>query len=199
MTDVATAYSARAAEYVEALGSMTAVHPSDEQLVDTWASMTSGRVLDAGCGPGHWTNYLHNHGVDVYGLDVVPEFVEKARIAHPSVRFDLGSIDAIDEPDDSLAGILSWFSTIHHEPSQIAIPLAEFGRVLRPGGTLLLGYFEGTEIEPFDHAVVRANRRPASELSAMLEDAGFDIIETHHRTARDCRDVGALLCELRTR
>lgn len=158
---------------------MTAVHPSDLQLVDTWASMTSGRVLDAGCGPGHWTNYLHNHGVDVYGLDVVPEFVEKARIAYPAVRFDLGSIDAIDEPDDSLAGILSWSSTIHHEPSQIAIPLAE--------------------IEPFDHAVVRAYRWPASELSARLEDAGFDIIETHHRTARGRRDVGALLCELRTR
>ena len=48
-----------------------------------------------------------------------------------------------DEPDGSLGGILAWLSTIHHEPSRIGIPLAEFARTLRPGGGLLLGYFDG--------------------------------------------------------
>ena len=86
---------------------------------------------------------------------------------------------------------------IHHEPAQIHVPLTEFARVLRPGGTLLLGYFDGTAIEPFDHAVVRAYRWPAGELSAALDAAGFDIIETHRRTERGRRDVGALLGERR--
>lgn len=178
---------------------MNSVHPSDRQLIDTWASHVSGRVLDAGCGPGHWTDYLSRYGLDVQGLDIVPEFLNTARARYPAVKFELGSIDAIDEPSDSLGGVLSWFSTIHHEPSQIVIPLTEFARVLHPGGTLLLGYFDGTEIEAFDHAVVRAYRWPASELSAMLKDAGFDIIETHRRTERGRRDVGAILCELRAR
>ena len=75
------------------------------------------------------------------------------------------------------------------------IPLLEFARVLRPGGTLLLGYFDGAEVEPFDHAVVRAYRWPAGGLSAVLENAGFDVIETHWRTERGHRDVGAILCE----
>lgn len=197
MTDVAIAYAARAAEYADALGSMTAVHPSDKQLVETWASMTSGRVLDAGCGPGHWTDHLLGLGADVHGIDVVPEFVERARATYSAVRFDLGSIDAVEEPDDSIGGILSWFSTIHHEPYRISVPLAEFARILRPGGTLLLGYFDGPEIEPFDHSVVRAYRWSAHELTAMLEPAGFDIIETHRRTERGHRAVGAILCELR--
>jgi len=156
VTDVATAYATRAAEYADALGTMDVVHPSDHQLVDTWAGNLSGRVLDAGCGPGHWTDYLQRRGLDVHGVDVIPQFIERARTSYPSARFDLGSIDAIDEPDDSFGGILSWFSTIHHEPDQIDIPLHEFARVLRPGGALLLGHFDGNELEPFDHAVVRA-------------------------------------------
>lgn len=199
MTDIATAYAVRAAEYADTLGSMNAVHPSDRQLVDAWSSNVSGPILDAGCGPGHWTDHLHRRGLDVHGVDIVPEFIDRARAAYPSVSFTLGSIDAIDEPDDSLGGILSWFSTIHHEPPRIMIPLLEFARVLRPGGTLLLGYFDGAEVEPFDHAVVRAYRWPTRELSAVLETAGFDVIETHRRTERGRRDVGAILCELRAR
>lgn len=199
MTDVQASYAARAAEYSDALGSMDAVHPSDRQLVDTWASKVSGRVLDAGSGPGHWTDYLHRRGVEVQGIDIVPDFLDRARTLYPSARFDTGSIDTIDEPDDAFGGILSWFSTIHHEPSRIGIPLLEFARVLRPGGALLLGYFDGAEVEPFDHAVVRAYRWPTDELIKVLDAAGFDVIETHRRTERGRRDVGAILCERRAR
>ena len=198
MPAIATAYSARATEYADALGSMDAVHPSDRQLVETWASTVTGAVLDAGCGPGHWTNFLHTRGVDVRGIDLTPEFVARARATYPGVAFDPGDLDALDEPDGSLGGILAWFSTIHHEPAHLRVPLTEFARILRPGGTLLLGYFDGPVVEPFDHAVVRAYRWPASELSATLDAAGFDIIETHRRTERGRRDVGAILGERRT-
>jgi SAM-dependent methyltransferase len=198
VTDVAAAYAARAAEYVEVVGSMTAVHPSDRHLVETWAAAASGPILDAGCGPGHWTHHLHQRGVDIRGFDLVPAFIDGARTTYPGVRFELGSIDAIDETDGAVGGILSWFSTIHHEPERIAVPLSEFARVLRPGGTLLLGSFDSEQIEPFDHAVTRAYRWPASQLQSQLEEAGFDVIETHRRSERGRRPVGAVLCERRS-
>jgi hypothetical protein len=56
------AYSRRAVEYANLFGSMGAVHPSDRQLVDTWAEAITGPVVDAGCGPGQWTNYLVQRG-----------------------------------------------------------------------------------------------------------------------------------------
>jgi len=103
---VTAAYSARAAEYTELLGSMGAVHPSDRQLIDSWAAAVDGRVLDAGCGPGHWTGHLAGRGLDARGIDLVPSFVEHARAAYPGVRFDLESIEDIAEPDGALGGVL---------------------------------------------------------------------------------------------
>jgi len=198
VTDVTGAYSARAAEYTEALGSMDAVHPADRHLVETWATASSGSVLDTGCGPGHWTNHLTNLGIDVRGIDKVAAFIGHARASYPDARFERGNIDALDIEDGVMAGVLAWFSTIHHDPESIPTPLAEFARTLRPGGRLLLGYFDGEVIEPFDHAVVRAYRWPAHELHAKLEAAGFDIIETHRRVERGRRPVGAIICELST-
>jgi hypothetical protein len=47
------AYSRRASEFTELLGSMAAVHPSDLPLVSKRASDVDGEIVDAGCGPGH--------------------------------------------------------------------------------------------------------------------------------------------------
>ncbi|SDO38979.1 Methyltransferase domain-containing protein [Microbacterium sp. ru370.1] len=191
------AYDARADEYIAALGSMDAVHPVDRAIVNAWATGLTGPVLDAGCGPGHWTEHLADLGLDVRGVDLAPRFVEHARAAHPGIRFDVGSIDRLDAVDDSFGGILSWFSTIHHAPEAISAPLNEFARVTRPGGAVLLGFFVGPAIEPFDHAVVRAYRWPASELARRVDAAGFDVIETHTRESAGERAVGALIAQHR--
>lgn len=187
-----------AAEYTDLLGSMSAVHPSDRQIIDSWAAQLEGEVLDAGCGPGHWTNHLNELGLNVRGIDLVPSFIDHARSTYPGIRFDLRSIDAIDEIDGSLAGVLSWFSTIHHEPDAITTPISEFARVLRPGGQLALGFFSGTAIEPFDHAVVRAYRWPAEQLRELLDAVGFDVVETYLREAHGQRPVGTIICERRS-
>lgn len=62
------AYTRRAAEYADVLGSMTSVHPSDVQLVTSWADRITGPAIDAGCGPGHWTAHLAARGLDILSL-----------------------------------------------------------------------------------------------------------------------------------
>lgn len=198
MSTTTAAYSARAAEYTDILGSMSAAHPSDRQIIDSWATQLEGDVLDAGCGPGHWTNHLNELGLHTRGIDLVPSFIDHARSTYPGIRFDLGNIDHIDGADRSLAGVLSWFSTIHHDPDAIITPISEFARVLRPGGQLALGFFSGAVIEPFDHAVTRAFRWPTEELNDLLDAAGFDVMETYLREARGQRPVGTVICERRS-
>ncbi|THJ66569.1 class I SAM-dependent methyltransferase [Arthrobacter echini] len=195
LDEVGNAYSRRAAEYTEILGSMDAVHPLDRQLVSSWADAIDGRIIDAGCGPGHWTNFLHERGAAAHGVDLVPEFIDRAHSAYPDVPFSVGSLETLDAAPGTVSGILSWYSLIHHEPSTIGIPLLEFARALRPGGTLLLGFFDSTAAEEFAHAVTPAYRWPVNDLSEELTSAGFDVIETHRRTISGQRPHAAIIAQ----
>jgi SAM-dependent methyltransferase len=192
-TVVRDAYAARSREYTELFGSMESVHPSDRVLVGSWAESLTGPVLDAGCGPGQWTDALASAGLAARGIDLVPEFVERARGKYPHLDFAVGSVDDLDAADGSLGGILAWYSLIHHDPRDIRRTLAEFARVIRPGGGLLIGFFEGARIEPFDHAVTTAYRWPVAELGRELDATGFEVVETHTRTAAGPRPHGAIV------
>ncbi|WP_248704252.1 class I SAM-dependent methyltransferase [Curtobacterium sp. MWU13-2055] len=179
--DVTAAYGDRAGEYAELLGSMSAVHDEDRTQVEAWASGSGARILDAGCGPGHWAAHLADRGHAVIGIDAVAPFVEHARRAHDGVDFRLGAIESTGLDDGSVDGVLAWYSVIHHDPSCVGEVFAEFRRVLRPGGGLLVGFFEGPWIESFDHAVVTAYRWPTSALAEVLDDHGFDVVDVRVR------------------
>lgn len=196
--DVGRAYSARAQEYVELFGSMSSTHPSDRALVRHWADGLARPVLDAGCGPGQWTDFLASGGTPAHGLDLVPDFVARARQQYPSLRFDLGCSEALPDATGSLGGVLAWYSLIHHEPDAIGLPLTEFARVIQPGGGLLIGYFEGATVEKFDHAVTAAYRWPADELARQLAATGFEVVEAHTRTAPGHRPHGAIVARRQT-
>lgn len=189
-------YSLRAAEYIEHLGFMNATHSADRQLVSLWASGV-GEVLDAGCGPGQWTNFLVEQGAAASGVDQVPEFINHARSAYPGVGFTLGNLDSLGPGTGSVGGVLSWYSLIHYKPETIVVPLLEFSRVLKSSGTLLLGFFEGPTVEVFDHAVAPAYRWPVDAMSAELNSAGFDVVESHIRKATDHRPHAAIIARVR--
>lgn len=187
------AYADRADEYTALLGSMDAVHHADRHLVETWADLTDGTIIDVGCGPGHWTAHLTGRGCAVRGIDQVPAFIDHARTAHPHAAFDTGSADSLDAAAGSLGGVLSWYSLIHHEPTAIHIPLREIARVLRPNGSLLIGFFVGSTVQAFAHAVTTAYYWPISDLTRELESVGFEVEEAHTRTGPGYRAHGAVI------
>lgn len=189
---VRSAYGPRALEYRAAVGSIEHTHPADRELVAAWAAGLKGPVLDAGCGPGHWTRFLGDHGARAEGMDLVPEFVALAAELSPAYPFRIGTLEDLGVEDDSLGGIFAWYSMIHLQPAEIPAVLAEFARCLRPGGHLLTGFFEGTEVEAFPHAVMPAYYWPVDELVSKLTAAGFEVLETHRRTDAGRRPHAAL-------
>jgi SAM-dependent methyltransferase len=195
LAGVRDAYAARAAEYIQLFGSIEAAAAIDRELVLTWAQRVDGPIIDVGCGPGQWTDYLREHGVDIEGVEPVPEFVDEARRRHPGVAYRIGRADRLGVADASLGGILAWFSLIHTDADEIDGILTEFARCIRSGGGLLLGFFEGPALAAFDHAVTTAYFWPVDLLSSRVERAGFVVTNTHTRTDPGTRPQGALIAQ----
>ncbi|NDU74319.1 methyltransferase domain-containing protein [Actinomadura sp. DSM 109109] len=167
----------------------------DRAMITAFASMVpAGPVADLGCGPGRGTALLHGLGLDAFGLDLSPAMVARARADHPHLRFDEGDITALDLPDGGLAGVLSWYSTIHLGPAELPRAIAEFHRVLAPGGLVLLGFQstdEGEE-EAFDHKVALAYRRPVDHMAGLAARAGLvEVARLLRRPAENERPLPA--------
>ncbi|MGO4649617.1 class I SAM-dependent methyltransferase [Nocardia sp. 2YAB30] len=173
------AYDAVASLYAELFSNVLETLPLERALLAAFAELVQahdvGPVADIGCGPGHVTAHLNALGPTTFGIDLSSEMVALARRDHPELRFDEGSMTALDLPDGVLGGILAFYSTIHTPPQQLPAVFAEFQRVLAPGGHLLLGFFAGHDPLPqeFDHKVTLAYRWSPDSLAELLRQAGF--------------------------
>ncbi|MDK1343220.1 class I SAM-dependent methyltransferase [Streptomyces sp. 378] len=102
-------------------------------------------VADIGSGPGYVTARLHEAGLPAFGVDSSPRMVALARKAHPELRFHVGSMTALDLPDETLGGIVALYSIIHVPDDHLPSVFAGFHRVLLPGAPVLLGFQSGGE------------------------------------------------------
>ncbi|MER5434610.1 class I SAM-dependent methyltransferase [Streptomyces sp. NPDC002588] len=149
------AYDTVATDYAKIVVSLFDDDRYGHAMMGVFAELTrgseAGPVADLGCGPGHVTAYLHSLGVSAFGVDLSPETVAVARDRHPDLRFEVGSMTALDLPDGSLGGVVAWYSTVHTPPEVLPTLFAEFHRVLAPGGHLLTGFKAGDRIRHLDH------------------------------------------------
>ncbi|MGW2088089.1 class I SAM-dependent DNA methyltransferase [Streptomyces sp. NPDC001880] len=175
----ADAYDAIAVLYAELPRDDLHTLPLDRAVLAAFAETVraagSGPVAELGCGPGPVTAHLRDLGLDVFGVDLSPVMIDLARKTYPDLRFEIGSMDALELTDGQLQGIVSWYSVIHTPPQGVRQYFAEFRRVLAPDGALLLAFFEseGEPITTFDHKVTTAYRWPVDDLAELAGEAGF--------------------------
>ncbi|MFV0132012.1 class I SAM-dependent methyltransferase [Streptomyces sp. HMX87] len=175
------AYDAAAATYAELFRDSLRDSPLDRAILGAFAEVVrasgDGQVADLGCGPGHITAHLNELGLTAFGVDASPAMIESARQANPSLRFEVGSMAALNLADGVLDGVLSRWSIIHTPPQELPVILAEFHRVLAPGGHLLVGFSASDgpshPTQVFDHAVAPAYRWSPDHLASMLREAGL--------------------------
>jgi SAM-dependent methyltransferase len=177
-----SSYDTVAADYEVLLRDELATKPLDRAMLGIFAEQVTeagrGPVADLGCGPGRVTAHLAGLGLDAFGVDLSPGMVAVARQAHPGLRFEVGTMAALDIPDASLAGVVAWYSIIHTPPERQAGLFAEFARVLRPGGWLLLAFQVGDEVVHLRHAYgheidLHTRRQSPERIRELLEHAGF--------------------------
>ncbi|TDD40825.1 class I SAM-dependent methyltransferase [Nonomuraea terrae] len=179
-TTTRAAYDANAVRYAASIPELYHSEPLNHAMVPLLAELVlaegGGVVVDVGCGPGHVTAHLHALGLDVFGVDLSPEMVALARDAHPELRFEVGVMEALDVADASVAGVVANFVILHTPPEGLPAVVAEFGRVLAPGGHLLLGFpvWDGAgPAEAYDHAVTLAYRHAPDRVAGLLTEHGL--------------------------
>ena len=183
--DIRAAYDVVAKDYAAAFADELAAKPFDRALLTEFAAACAGGVLDVGCGAaGHLTRYLADRGVNVVGIDLSEVSIEQARQCQPALRFEAADMRDLPAADGALAGVVAFYSVIHLPREQVPAALAEFRRVLRPGGGLLIAMHGGTgEIQNegwFGHSgvVVRASLWSLADLMAATQEAGF-VVRRH--------------------
>jgi SAM-dependent methyltransferase len=183
LRDTRASYDSVAADYAERFQGELAGKPLDRALFAVFAELVqaaAGPVADIGCGPGHVAAYLHDLGLNAFGIDLSPEMIAVARRSYPGLRFDEGSMTALNLPDGHLGGLVAMYSIIHIPPDQLPTVFAEFHRVLASGGYLLLAFQAGDErrhvTEAFGRPVrVDAYRLPPDRVAELLTQAGLDL------------------------
>jgi hypothetical protein len=94
------------------------------------------------------------------------------------LRFEVGSMLALDLPDGALGGVLAWYSIIHIPHDRLPEVSAEFCRVLAPGGYVQLAFQAGDEplhlSEALGHSVsLDFYRRQPDQVAGLLGQAGL--------------------------
>ncbi len=185
LADTRDSYDTVAGTYTDMLRDRLGDEPYLRASLAVFAELVSaaggGPVADVGCGPGHVTAELEKLGLDAFGIDLSPAMVETARREHPGLRFEVGSMTDLELADDSVGGLLAFWSLIHVPDDAIPGVFGHFRRVLRPGAPLLLGFHVGdtsrlkTEGYGGHPMKVYVHRRTPERVAGWLRDAGFTI------------------------
>ena len=136
--------------------STSAVHAAGEDLPRlVAAAQLTGReqVLDAGSGAGHTALAVAPHAAQVVSVDLAAAMLEQGRRLAAArglanIDFRVGDVEALEFPDASFDVIVSRYSA-HHWPHP-ARALAEFRRLLRPGGRFVLSDIVSHDDPAFD-------------------------------------------------
>lgn len=166
--DVETGYRQWAETYDQPNGLFDIEEPVMHEILD---DVPIGRAIDAACGTGRHTGYLAEQGHTVIGVDSSAEMLAVARSRMPGCGFLAGALDQLPI-DSGSADLVVCALALAHAPSLPGV-MAEFARVLRPGGHLV--------ISDAHHELVFRG----SVVKAMTADGGPGLVATYRHTTGD--------------
>jgi ubiquinone/menaquinone biosynthesis C-methylase UbiE len=138
-----------------------------------------GLLIDTSCGSGHMLSMYHEHydpRRELLGIDLSSRMVaiagSRLGSAAELVVGDMRDLSLIEA--GSAAAVISFFGLHHLDPGEVGLALREWHRVLRSGGQLVMGVWEGAgAIDYGDEYEIVALRYSSDEISSWTQAAGF--------------------------
>lgn len=175
-------YDTVADDYAERVKTLFVKDPLNRAMLTAFAELVGpgAAVADIGCGPGQVTAFLEGLGLSAFGVDLSPKMIDIARRTYPRLRFDVGSMTALEIAGGELGGIVAWWSIFHTPPEVLPVVFSEFCRTLAPGGHVAVGFHVGDErLRPeraYGHAVsYDAYLFRPEFIAELLGEAGFAV------------------------
>jgi SAM-dependent methyltransferase len=164
-------------ELAEVEDSMWYFHALNRRMLLPLAELAkhNATVLDAGCGTGGLIKALQGVGApwEIKGLDYSPVACSYAR-ERTSVPIEEGSIEALPFGEAQFDAVLS--ADVICQIDDASVALAEFRRVLKPGGILAINVAAYNWMRSYhDDLMDTRYRFRRSELAKLLRHAGFEI------------------------
>jgi SAM-dependent methyltransferase len=131
--DTVTGYRLWSATYDRPNSAFDLDEPVVREIVD---ALPAGVALDAACGTGRYAELLAGRGHRVLGVDGSPDMLARARTRVPRGEFLLGDLHRLPVADAGVDLVVCGLA-LTHVPALEPV-LAEFARVLRPGGHLVI-------------------------------------------------------------
>jgi ubiquinone/menaquinone biosynthesis C-methylase UbiE len=131
--DTVSGYRLWSATYDQPNSAFDVDEPVVKEIID---SLPVGVALDAACGTGRYAEFLAGRGHRVIGVDGSPDMLARARTRVPHGEFLLGDLYRLPIADAEVDLVVCALALTHVSP--LAPVIAEFARVLRPGGHLVI-------------------------------------------------------------
>jgi ubiquinone/menaquinone biosynthesis C-methylase UbiE len=163
--------------------------PYDRSLLDEFSRYfaPASVIHDVGCGPtGHISRYLQARGLHVIGSDISGKCIEIASACHPEMEFLVMDMANLKLDDQSIDGIVSYYSIIHTPKRSIPAIFQEFRRVLKKKGKLLVSV-KGGDQEGYLQEFLGFRTRvyfthfQKEEIARFLTENGFGILSLESR------------------
>ena len=118
---------------------------SDKEWLQQFADeiRKRGLILDVGCGPGNFAEFLIKRGLSVVGVDISDEMIAIARKNVPRAEFIQCDCRHMNFKESSFDGILAAYSLLHLPKADATGVIKLCEKFLKRGGVLALMMKDG--------------------------------------------------------
>ena len=164
---------------------------SDLNYIDKFLEGCNRKILDLGCGMGHYSKYIQSKGYKVVGIDFAKNMLEIAKMNTPDIKYIEADIcDLPEDLDKDFDGVLIAYVLQHLTKEETKLCLFDLKKYIVKGANLLIFLREGNNVlkekEPFNPRYgYDIKEYTKKEITELLNECGYDVIKIEDKPIID--------------